>query len=102
MSAPRLRVLSVDLRVLPMRTRIPFRYGIATLTAVPHLFVQAEVEVEGKVVQGFTSEGLPPKWFTKNPRSTNEQDLADMLAVIQHAAGIAPVVTKQPVTFYEF
>lgn len=102
MSAPRLRVLSVELRVLPMRTRIPFRYGITTLTAVPHLFVQAEVEVDGQVAHGFTSEGLPPKWFTKNPRSTNEQDLLDMLAVIENAAGIAPLVTKQPVTFYDF
>src|SRR5688572_17721774 len=66
-SAPRLRVLKMDLRVLPMRTRIPFRYGITTLTAVPHLFVQATVEVEGEKLDGFTSEGLPPKWFTKNP-----------------------------------
>lgn len=102
MSTPRLRVLSVDLRVLPMRTRIPFRYGIATLTHVPHLFVQAAVEVEGEVVQGFTSEGLPPKWFTKNPRSTNAQDLEDMLAVIQNAARLAPLLTKAPLTFYAF
>jgi hypothetical protein len=102
MSAPRLRVLSVELRVLPMRTRIPFRYGITTLTAVPHLFVQAAVEVDGQMAQGFTSEGLPPKWFTKNPRSTNEQDLQDMLSVIENAAGIAPLVTKRPLTFYEF
>jgi hypothetical protein len=85
-----------------MRTRIPFRYGIATLTAVPHLFVQAAVEVDGEVSQGFTSEGLPPKWFTKNPHSTNEQDLVDMLAVIENAAQLAPPLTNTPVTFYEF
>lgn len=99
-AAPRLRVLSVDLRVLPMRTRIPFRYGIATLTQVPHLFVQAAVEVDGVVTQGFTSEGLPPKWFTKNPRTTTEQDLTDMLTVIQNAARLAPLLTKTPATFY--
>jgi hypothetical protein len=101
MSAPRLRVLNVELRVLPMRTRIPFRYGITTLTAVPHLFVQATVEVDGQVAQGFTSEGLPPKWFTKNPRSTNEQDLQDMLAVIESAAAIAPLVAQRPATYFE-
>jgi hypothetical protein len=100
MSVPRLRVLNVDLRVLPMRTRIPFRYGIATLTHVPHLFVQAAVEVDGKVHQGFTSEGLPPKWFTKNPRSSNEQDLADMLAVIQNAVRLGSHLSASPVTFY--
>ena len=102
MSVPQLRVLNVELRVLPMRTRIPFRYGIATLTHVPHLFVQAAVEVDGEVVQGFTSEGLPPKWFTKNPRSSNEQDLADMISVIQNAARLAPLLTRTPVSFYTF
>lgn len=100
MSPPRLRVLSVELRVLPMRTRIPFRYGIATLTQVPHLFVQVAVEIDGEVVQGVTSEGLAPKWFTKNPRSTTEQDLADMIAVIQNAARLAPLLTKTPLTVY--
>ena len=97
-----LRVHSLDLRVLPMRTRFPFRYGIASLTAVPHLFVQAEVEVDGEVVRGCTSEGLPPKWFTKNPRTTVEQDLADMIAVIQNAVRLAPLVARTPVSFYQF
>lgn len=89
-----LRVLNVDLRVLPMRTRLPFRYGITTLNALPHLFVDAEVEVNGKRCRGISSDGLAPKWFTKNPRSTTEQDLADMIAVVQNAARTASVFTK--------
>ncbi|MFZ4765677.1 MAG: hypothetical protein ACOYMN_12050 [Roseimicrobium sp.] len=103
MPAPscRLRILSLDLRVLPMRTRFPFRYGIASLTAVPHVFVQAEVEVDGEVVRGYTSEGLPPKWFTKNPRTTAAQDLADLIAVVQNAVRLAPLVSKTPVTFHQ-
>ena len=41
------KVRDVDLRVLNMRTRMPFRYGIASMTALPHLFVRCTVEVDG-------------------------------------------------------
>lgn len=75
--------------VLPMRTRFPFRYGISSLTRVPHLVVTAEVACGGALQRGMAADGLPPKWFTKNPETTFEQDLAEMLAVIQNAARIA-------------
>ena len=35
---------------------------------------------------GLASEGLPPKWFTKDPETTFEQDLEGMLEVIRRAA----------------
>ncbi|MEZ0386443.1 MAG: hypothetical protein ACAI34_05220 [Verrucomicrobium sp.] len=96
-----LRVLQFDLRVLPMRTRFPFRYGIASLTALPHLFVQVDLEIDGVPVRGVTSEGLPPKWFTKNPDTPNELDLAAMLAVIQNAVRLATVLGRDPRTWYD-
>ncbi len=99
--ACRLRVLEVDLRVHPMRTRFPFRYGIASMTAVPHLFVKVAVEVDGKTAAGIASDGLPPKWFTKNPQSSMEQDLAEMIAVIQHAVKLALRHNTEPLTFME-
>ena len=46
MSVPSVRVREVRFRVLNMRTRMPFRYGIASLLALPHLFVEVEAEVE--------------------------------------------------------
>ncbi len=79
-------VRAVELHVLNMRTRMPFRYGIASMTALPHLFVRAQVEAGGRQQVGIASEGLPPKWFTKDPRTTFRQDLDDMLRVIRHAA----------------
>jgi hypothetical protein len=72
-----------------MRTRFPFKYGIASLTALPHLVLQATVEVNGTLADGITSEGLPPKWFTKAPDTTFEQDLPAMLAVIENAVNVA-------------
>ena len=86
---PTLDLKQVDFRVLPMRTRFPFKYGIASLTALPHLVLQASVEVNGTLAHGITSEGLPPKWFTKAPDTTFEQDLPSMLAVIENAVNVA-------------
>src|ERR1043166_2969717 len=63
------------------RTRFPFRYGIASMTEVPHLFARTTVTVEGKSSVGLSSEGLPPKWFTKDPATTFEQDLPDRKSV---------------------
>ncbi len=83
------------------RTRFPFRYGIASMTEVPHLFVHARLVVGERLSVGLASEGLPPKWFTKDPTTTFEQDLPQMLEVIGHAAELAAQIGSQPVSFYE-
>src|SRR5437762_6457691 len=83
------------------RTRFPFRYGIASMTEVPHLFARTTVTVGGKSSVGLSSEGLPPKWFTKNPATTFEQDLSEMLEVISHAAKLAEQIAQAPVSFFD-
>ncbi len=91
-----IRLRDVSFYKLPMRTRFPFRYGIATLTELPHLFVRAEVEIDGTRCVGMSADGLPPKWFTKNPDSSFEDDdLPEMLAVIRAAADTAMEVGGQ-------
>src|SRR5215510_1838957 len=87
--------------VLRTRTRFPFRYGIASMTEVPHLFVRTTVTMGDRASLGLTSEGLPPKWFTKNPATTFEQDLPEMLEVISHAAKLAERIVQSPVTFFD-
>ncbi len=82
-------VEDIQMHVLNMRTRFPFKYGIASLVALPHLFVRAEVQVNGTKAVGITSEGLPPKWFTKNPDTRFETDLEAMLEVISKAVTFA-------------
>ena len=84
-----IQVRSVDLRVLNMWTRMPFRYGIAALTRLPHLFVRAQVEVDGRRHMRIAAEGLPPKWFTKDPTTSFRDDLDDMLRVITSASALA-------------
>ncbi|MDE3258276.1 MAG: hypothetical protein OYM47_10620 [Gemmatimonadota bacterium] len=82
-------IKDVVLNVLNMRARMPFRYGIASLVAVPHLFVRVTAEIDGRLAVGLAADGLPPKWFTKNPEASFEDDLEEMLAVIRQACRLA-------------
>ena len=45
-------LLDLDLYILIMKTRMPFRYGIAVMTALPYLFVRLTVEIDGQPVYG--------------------------------------------------
>lgn len=69
--------------------RVPFRYGIATMTRTPHFVVRLLVEIDGVPQHGFAADNLPPKWFTKNPDSAYADEIADMIAVARHAAETA-------------
>ena len=42
--APRLRILSVEWFERPVRFRVPFRFGAATVTAAPQLYLFAEID----------------------------------------------------------
>ena len=98
----RFTLSSFEFFVRHTRTRFPFRYGIASMTEVPHLFVRTTVKVTGKSSFGLSAEGLPPKWFTKNPATTFDQDLPEMLQVISHAAKLAARVAHEPLSFFDF
>ncbi len=83
------RLLDLQAHVVRTATRFPFRYGIAAMTAAPHLFLRGEFEIDGKRVIGYAGEGLPPKWFVKSPDTTFDEDLPDMIAAIGNAGRVA-------------
>ncbi len=83
------RVLSTEQHVVNMYMRMPFRFGIVTLTALPHLFLTAEVEVNGRRATGVAADHLALKWFTKDPQTHVRDDLEDMRKVIDSACAIA-------------
>ena len=64
-------------------TRLPFRYGVVTLTAMPlyHLAVTIEDE-NGRKATGYASDCFPPKWFDKNPDKTYDQEIEEMHSVV--------------------
>ena len=94
-----IRVLAADPFVLDMWTRMPFRYGIVTLSALPHLFLRIEAEIDGRREVGVSADHLPPKWFTKDPATSPRDDVAEMIEVIAQACTIARAVPKQPTVF---
>lgn len=81
-----LRVLSAELLRHDLRARLPFRYGIVTMVAVPHVFLRLEVETPAGRFRGMAADHLPPKWFTKDPARAIEGEIEDLLAVVTHAA----------------
>src|SRR4029453_11392859 len=87
--------------VLQTRTRFPFRYGIASLTDVPHLIVRTRVTIGQTSQPGLAGEGLPPKWFTKDPDTTFAQDLPQIYEVIGHATSLAADIARQPVSVFD-
>ena len=77
---------------------MPFKYGIATMTEVPMVFVQLDTNVDGQLSRGVASDLLPPKWFTKVPDDPLEKEVADMLQVIRQAISHT-IGTEAPTTF---
>lgn len=92
-------IKQTGLHILNMRTRMPFRYGIAAMTVLPHIFLEIELEIDGYRHTGIASEGLPPKWFTKNPDTSFEDDLAEMLQVIKTACMFARQIRRSDTVF---
>jgi hypothetical protein len=78
-----------DIHRVDLKTRMPFKYGIATMTETPHVFVRLFVQVDGKPSIGIAADHLPPKWFTKNPEQPISAEIEEMLRVIQNALRLA-------------
>jgi L-alanine-DL-glutamate epimerase-like enolase superfamily enzyme len=81
-----------------LRTRMPFRYGIVTLTELPHVFVNVTLEIDGVSSHGLSADHLPPKWFTKDPDRDPRDEITDMRRVIDQAAAFAKDI-KAPTLF---
>ena len=70
------------------------------MISLPHVFLCVEVDFSGKIVKGISSEGLPPKWFTKNPDTTFEEDLPEMITVLSTALDFSKKIRAD--TIFEF
>lgn len=81
-----IRIQKCDIHLTNLQTRMPFKYGIATMTRVPHAFVRVHAEVDGKTFVGISADLLPPKWFTKDPDKPVNDEIFEMIRVIRHAA----------------
>jgi len=87
MTAPRFSVIGIDLFERDVRLRMPFRFGIVTLTAAPQAFVQARIRLEsGLEATGASAELLAPKWFDKTPTLSNEDNFEQLRTALRLSA----------------
>jgi hypothetical protein len=82
-AAPRFRVARIELLERDVRLRMPFRFGVVTLTESPQAFVRARIRLEdGREATGAAAELLAPKWFDKDPALTNEDNVDQLRATL--------------------
>ncbi len=105
-------LLNCDVRTLALRhaelfrlelhTRMPFRYGIATLTQLPHAILRITFEIDGVTQHGIAADNLPPKWFTKNAARDPSEEIAEMFVVIRAALDHARAIQAEtPFAFWQ-
>jgi L-alanine-DL-glutamate epimerase-like enolase superfamily enzyme len=91
---PDFRITDIELFEAPVRLRMPFRFGVVTLTHCQQAWVRVHIEgAHGLRGTGAAAELLSPKWFDKNPALSNEQNL-DQLRDVLHLA--AQAYTTEP------
>lgn len=84
--APRLRIREVELFERPVRLRMPFRFGVVTLTECPQAFARVRIELpDGRSAQGAAAELMAPKWFDKNLALSNEDNFEQLRGALRHA-----------------
>jgi hypothetical protein len=86
LDAPCFRIASIDLFERDVRLRMPFRFGVVTLTESPQAFVRARIRLEdGRQAEGAAAELLAPKWFDKTPALSNEDNFAQLRGSLRAA-----------------
>ena len=84
--APRVRVREVALHERPVKLRLPFRFGVVTLTECPQAFARARIELaDGRSALGGAAELMAPKWFDKNLALSNDDNFEQLRDVLRMA-----------------
>lgn len=84
---PVFRIAEIALYERPVRLRLPFRFGVVTLTEAPQAFVRLRIELPGgRSYWGAAAELMVPKWFDKDPALSNEENFGQLRLSLQAAA----------------
>ena len=81
-SVPTFRLKGLDWFERPVIYRKPFKFGAATITEAPQLFLKAEIETEKGNSIGATAELMVPKWFNKDPSLTLDDTVEQLRGVL--------------------
>lgn len=82
--APRLKLTAVDLYEQPFRLRLPFRFGVITVTEGVQAIVRVRIRLEdGREGSGYGAEALAAKWFDKNMAVSDAQNLQQLRKAVE-------------------
>jgi hypothetical protein len=83
----RAKLLDIRLYRRVARTRFPFRFGKASMTEMPIVYLRAGWEdAGGRTFEGISASGIPPLWFDKRDGKTAADNERDLLASVRAAA----------------
>jgi hypothetical protein len=75
MNAPRFMLVETERFEWPFTLRLPFRFGVITVTHGRQAVVRARIRMEdGREQWGVAAETLAAKWFDKDPALTDAQN----------------------------
>jgi hypothetical protein len=84
--APRFSIREIELYERPVVLRLPFRFGVVTLTRSPQAFVRARIELaDGRTAWGAGAEMMAPKWFDKDLALSNDDNFEQLRTVLRMA-----------------
>src|ERR1700740_1720049 len=87
MTAPLFTIREVLFYERPVRLRMPFRFGVVTLTQAPQCFVRVRSKGrDGQSHWGASAELLAPKWFDKNLALSNDENFDQLRFSLMLAA----------------
>lgn len=89
LAAPTFTIEAIEFYERDVRLRMPFRFGVVTLTEAPQAFVHVRIRLaDGTAGEGMAAELLAPKWFDKNPALSNEDNFDQLRAALTLARSL--------------
>ena len=83
---PKIRLESVERFERDFKLRLPFRFGVITVTEGTQAVIRARIALEdGRTAVGVAAEALGAKWFDKSPAFSDAQNLDQL----RQALGLA-------------
>jgi hypothetical protein len=83
---PLFAIREIELYERPVVLRLPFRFGVVTLTHCPQAFMRSRIALpDGRSAWGAAAEMLAPKWFDKNLALSNEDNFEQLRDVLRMA-----------------
>jgi L-alanine-DL-glutamate epimerase-like enolase superfamily enzyme len=86
-AAPLLRIRDIEFYEWPYTLRLPFRFGVITVTHGRQVVTRARIELpDGRSAWGYAAEALGAKWFDKNPDISDDDNLDQLRLALEIAA----------------